>query len=145
MAIRSGTALALLCLVGALAGVAYGLKLERDGLRERDEAIAEGVTKQARVLGSLRGRPRRVRVRFVLDDVERRAVVFPDRAYVEGLLIEVAYLPAEPERLYIVGATPWNWWTMQRHLFVIAAVVAGLAAIGSVVLAPRAPPSRPDP
>ena len=113
--------------------MAYGVKLERDGLAARDAAVADGVTSPARVLGSLRGRQRKVRVRFVLDEVERKALVFPDRAYVEGVMIEVAYLPRTPSEVYIVGATPWNWWTEMRRFFVTAAVISGLVAVGTFV------------
>lgn len=130
---RRWLALALLCLGGAVAGIAYGVKLERDALADRDAAVANGVTRPARVLGSLRDRQGHVRVRFVVDDVEHRVSVFPDRAYFDGVMIDVAHLPEAPDRIFIVGATPWNWWTAKRSLFVIAAVVAGLVAIGTFV------------
>jgi hypothetical protein len=130
---RRGTVAALACLVGALVAVGYGVEVERDGLAARDAAIAHGVTKQTRVLGSLTNKQRHTRVRFVVDEVERKVSVFPDRAYVEGMTIGVAYLRDDPDRIYIVGATPWSWWTAMRRLFVTVAVVAALVAIGSFV------------
>ena len=103
-----GLVAAVVCLVAALAGVANGFRLEQGAFDDRD-AIAEGVTTPARVLGSLTSKQRQTRVRLVVEDVERRASAFPDRAYIAGPVVDVAYRPSDPGRIYIVGAAPWNW------------------------------------
>jgi len=99
----------------------------------RDAAVADGITQSARVLGSLTSKQERTRVRFTVESVEHVLSVFPDRAYYEGLTIDVAYLPDNPRRLYIVGARPWNWWTAMRRFFVVAAVLAGVVSIGAAL------------
>ncbi|HYI74452.1 MAG TPA: hypothetical protein VEW90_04210 [Gaiellaceae bacterium] len=120
-------------MIAALAGIGYGIKLEQDAVAARDAAVADGITQSARVLGSLTSKQERTRVRFTVESVEHVLSVFPDRAYYEGLTIDVAYLPDNPRRLYIVGARPWNWWTAMRRFFVVAAVLAGVVSIGAAL------------
>jgi hypothetical protein len=125
---------ASLGLLLALGSIANGYRVEDDLLERQGEAIASGIVRDATVDGSLRDRKRRTSVRITVDGVERRAVVFPDRAYVQGLRVRIAYLPAEPERIYIVGSTPWSWWAATRPLFALLTFVAAGALVASVVL-----------
>jgi hypothetical protein len=123
------------CLVLALAGLANSYRVERDVRAARDEAIRSGVVTSAEVVGSLwSGRQRRLGVRLEVAGVERRVSVVPERSYPNGTVVSVAYLPDDPERVYIVGAMPWTWWVIQRTTFVLAAIVSFGLFVGSLLI-----------
>ena len=72
--------------------------------------------------------------RLIVDGAERRATVFADRPYTRGMTVDVAYLPSDPARVFIVGATPWTWWAAMRPSFVVLAIVAAAGTLTLLLL-----------
>lgn len=69
---------------------------------------------------------------YRVDGRERAAKIFdPGHPLTRGMTVRVAWTPADPVRIYIIGEHPWTWWVAMRPLFaVIAGVSLMVAFIG---------------
>jgi hypothetical protein len=83
---------------------------------------------------SLNTRQSWVTVLVVVQGVERTTTVFKDEPLKRGTSVQVAWAPADPTRIYIVGARPWTRWAVTRPLFRAIAGISVLVALAGLLL-----------
>ncbi len=115
----------------ALVLLAHGYRVDdRERAAQRD-AEAHGVVVPAVVEVSLGGSEQnRPDVQVDIQGVKRATKVFgPNHPLTRGMAVRVAWAPADPTRIYIVGERPWTWWAAMRPLFATIAGVSLLLAL----------------
>ncbi len=114
----------------ALMLLAYANSVDNSERAAQLDAEANGMVVAAVIEGhSFKGRWGRRSARVVVQGVERITAVFEDQPLTRGTAVRVAWAPADPTRIYIVGARPWTWWATMRPLFRVIAGVALLVAL----------------
>lgn len=115
----------------ALVLLAHSARVDdRERAAQRD-AEAHGVVSPAVVEVALwSGEQDRTRVQVVVQGVRRTTSVFVgNQPLTRGMAVRVAWAPADPTRIYIVGRRPWTWWAVMRPLFATIAGVSLLLAL----------------
>jgi hypothetical protein len=131
---RFGFGAAITALV-ALVLLVYGNHVDNRERAAQQEAEAHGVIVPAVVKARYwKGRTSRLRVLVVAQGVERTTTVFEDRPLIRGTPVQVAWAPADPRRIYIVGVRPWTWWAANRLAFRAIAGVSVLVAFTGLLL-----------
>jgi len=120
--------------VAALVLLANAYRVDNRERAAQQDAEAHGVVASAVVEGSMRNKQDRTRVLVVVQGVERTTAVFANRPLTRGTAVRVAWAPADPTRIYIVGARPWTWWAAMRPLFLTIAGASLLLAVAGLLL-----------
>lgn len=119
----------------AIVLLAYANHVDNGERAAQRDAEVHGVVVPSVIKGrSLQGRSRRLAVAVVVQGVERTTTVFEERPLTRGTAVEVAWAPADPSRIYIVGVRPWTWWAAMRPLFRAIAGVSVLVALAGLLL-----------
>lgn len=115
----------------ALALLAHGYRVDNRERAAQRDAEAHGVVVPAVVEVALGGNEQnRTDVQVDIQGVKRATKVFgPDHPLIRGMAVRVAWAPADPTRIYIVGERPWTWWAAMRPLFATIAFVSLLLAL----------------
>jgi hypothetical protein len=120
----------------ALALLANSYRIEDRELAAQRDAEVHGVVVPTVIEGALwSGGQNQTRVLVVVRGVERRTSVFAGHPRLtRGTPVRVAWAPADPARIYIVGVRPWTWWAAKRPLFGTLAGVSLILAVTSLLL-----------
>jgi hypothetical protein len=119
----------------AIVLLAYANHVDNSERAAQRDAEAHGVIVPAVVKGrSLNTRQSWVTVLVVVQGVERTTTVFKDEPLKRGTSVQVAWAPADPTRIYIVGARPWTRWAVTRPLFRAIAGISVLVALAGLLL-----------
>lgn len=128
---------------GALVAALVGLALFANSYRVEDRELAaqhdaetRGVVAPSVIEGALwSGKQDQTRALVIVRGVERRTSVFADhQRLIRGTPVRVAWAPADPARIYLVGVRPWTWWAAMQPLFATIAGVSLLLALTCLVL-----------
>jgi len=134
-------------LVTAFVGLvllANSYRVESRELAAQQNAEAHGVVVSTVIEGALwSGRQDQTHILVVVRGVERRTSVFADRQrLIRGTPVRVAWAPADPAHIYLVGVRPWTWWAAMRPMFVTVAA-ASLSTVLTCFLVGLAFPLAP--